>query len=87
MKILAKDIRMIAVFDDGKGIPRPLKFMAVQEGGSFVVRVDKIISCERRRTGGINCFVYCCQSVIDDREVRYELKYIIAECRWQLYKM
>ena len=87
MKILAKDIRMIAVFDDGRNIPRPLKFMLVQEDGPFVVRVDKIISNERRRTGGIDCFVYCCQSIIGDREVRYELKYIIAECRWQLYKM
>ena len=31
--------------------------------------------------------LYQCQSLICGQEVRYELKYILKEARWELFKM
>jgi len=33
------------------------------------------------------CYVYCCQSLMDGQDKRYELKYTLSDCRWELYKI
>lgn len=95
MKIIAIPIDVVASFSGSKP-PVPRKFRwdgpasagaAPGGGGGLVVPVDRILSVEPRKTAGIPSYVYLCQSVMDGVEKRYELKYIVPECRWELYKI
>ena len=87
MKVVAKPIDAIVVFR-GKNKPLPYKFRYTENGGeSREVVVDRIILVEEQRIAGSKSLIYDCQSDIDDYERRYQLKYIIGDCRWELYKI
>lgn len=87
MKILAEPIEA-AVWFKSKEKPQPVKFRYSDgEGVVRRVNVDKIISVDEVKTAGIRAFVYRCQSEIDGVMKVYELKYLISDCRWELYKM
>lgn len=87
MKILAEPIEA-AVWFKSKEKPHPVKFR-YSDGAGLVrkVNVDKIISVDEIKTAGIRAFVYRCQSEIDGSMKLYELKYLVSDCRWELYKM
>ena len=87
MKILAEPIDALVMFR-GKGIPQPYKFRYEEKDGSFKeIRIDRILESEEVKLAGIRALIYRCQSEIEGAAVRYELKYLIADCRWELYKM
>lgn len=86
MKIVALPIKIIAVFEPENKPPIPYKFKVKIGDSMETVKVDKIISTEKKRVAGIDSFIYQCQSYINGIERRYELKYIIGNCQWQLYK-
>ena len=87
MKIVAKPINTIVVFNESKR-PTPYRFKYKDEGGETRdVKVDKIISIDEKKIAGIRTYNYTCLSVIGDIEKVYELKYIIGEARWELYKI
>lgn len=87
MKILAEPIDAVVKFT-GKEKPIPFKFRYIDERGrQLTVRVDKILMCRESRTAGVRAFVYRCQSFIFGVERLYELKYLVQDCRWELYKM
>ena len=87
MKILAEPVDALVFFHKGE-IPAPYKFKYVLPSGEReTVYVDKILEAEEQKIAGIRSFIYKCQSVMGEEIKRYELKYIIEECRWELYKM
>ena len=87
MKIVAKPIKMIAVFEYDDRPPLPCKFRMREESGEeIVIVVDQCLTTKKSKIAGKECIIYECQSVIRGIERRYELKYIILSCRWQLYK-
>lgn len=87
MKILAEPIDTIVKFT-GNEKPKPYKFRYCEEDGKYrEVKVDRIIMCNETKLAGIRAFVYRCQSQVDGTEKLYELKYIVQDCRWELYKM
>lgn len=87
VKILARPVEAVAVFYRGQ-YPMPRKFRYEERDGSRrVIDVDKILESEASWLGSVDFVVYRCQSWIDGRDVRYELKYILKEARWELYKM
>ncbi len=87
MKVVAQPIDAIVVFK-GKGHPLPYKFRYTDTyGESRVIYVGKILYVDERRLAGIDMLVYECQSTIDDADIRYQLKYFIVSCRWELYKI
>lgn len=93
MKIIAIPIDVVASFSRNKP-PVPRKFRWNRDmagegtgGEGVTVPVDRILSVELRKTAGIPAYVYLCQSLLDGVERRYELKYIVPECRWELYKI
>ena len=87
MKIVAKPIEIIAVFYPSD-VPMPYKFrMDDDDGMRITVKVDKVLETEKSRIAGIDCIIYKCQSIINGLERRYELKFIINKCRWELYKI
>jgi hypothetical protein len=86
MKIVAQPIDVIATF--GRKEPVPYKFKYSQESGERVeVRIDKIITIENMRIAGIETLIYTCQSQIGSELRLYQLKYIIGQYRWELYKI
>lgn len=87
MKILAEPIEA-AVWFKSKKKPHPIKFRySDREGLIRKVNVDKIISIDEVKIAGIRAFVYRCQSEMDGAMKAYELKYLVDDCRWELYKM
>lgn len=88
MKIISKPIKIIAIFECEKRPPRPYKFKWENEKGEeTTVIVDRVIDVCKQKIAGIECLVYKCQSIIGNMDKRYELKYILSDCQWQLYKM
>lgn len=88
MRIVAKPIKVLVVFEPKDKPPLPYKFKMEGESGELItVIVDRIISTARSKIVGEDCFVYECQSLIGGLEKRYQLKYIIPKCQWVLYKI
>jgi len=86
VKIVAKPVQMIAVFDE-KGVPTPLRFKIEEDGLPHVVKVDKIISTETVKPAGMDAFVFRCQSQIRGVLKLYELIYRVKPHQWELYKI
>ena len=86
MKIVAKPIKTMVVFEyEGKS-PIPYKFkIQMGDGSEKTIHNDKRITSYTQRIAGIDTIIYECQSIIDGIEKRYKLKYILAQCKWQLY--
>lgn len=59
--------------------------LQMDDGEEKVVRIDKRFTSYRQKIAGIDTVIYECQSVIDGIEKRHKLKYILSDCRWQLY--
>ncbi len=89
MKILAKPIYMIAVFSpEEKPIPYKFKMRERETDEDYVVvTIDKIFHSYASKVAGIETVIYSCQSIIAGMERRYELKYTLPTCQWELYKM
>lgn len=88
MKIVAKPIKTMVVFEYDNQIPIPCKFKLKEDSGEeIMVTVNRRLGHKKSKTAGVESIIYECQSVIDGVEKRYELKYIINKCQWQLYKI
>ncbi|MCL1895667.1 MAG: hypothetical protein FWG03_03880 [Clostridiales bacterium] len=85
MKILAKPVKMIAVFDE-KGVPTPLRFMVEEDGVRHVVKVDHVVSAEAVRPAGMDALVFRCQSEVRGVLKQYEIVYRVKPHQWELYK-
>ena len=86
MKIVAKPIKTMVVFEYECRMPIPYKFKLQRDDGSEqLIKIDKRIDSYRQKIAGIETVIYECQSVIDGIEKRYQLKSILSDCRWQLY--
>lgn len=87
MKILAEPIEAIVKFKS-KEKPIPYKFRYTdREEMSHEVKVERILMVEETKLAGIRAFIYRCQSEINGTLKLYELKYLVSDCRWELYKM
>lgn len=87
MKILAKPVDMVCWFEK-TGIPHPLRFKVINEDESeAVIRVDRVITLDKERLAGNDILVFKCQSVINNMQRVFELKYELKTCKWILFKM
>ena len=86
MKIVSKNLDMICHFNsDGMN---PIKFRYSEDNGSEkVIKVDRVISKNMERLCGNNAWIFDCQSIINGSERLYQLKFIISECKWLLWKI
>ena len=86
MKIVAKPIKTMVVFEYEGKMPIPYKFkLQLDDGEEKTIWIDNRITSYRQKIAGFDTVIYECQSVIDGIEKRYKLKYILSDCRWQLY--
>lgn len=85
MRTVAIDIEMICHFSKD-GIT-PLRFR-YQEGDSYkVIKVDKVITRSTEKLCGNIALIFDCQSVIDGVEKLYQLKYIVSDMKWIIFKI
>lgn len=87
MKVLAMPIDMVCWFER-TGIPHPVRFKVTREDESeIVIKVDKVIAVDKERLAGNDMLIFRCQSVINNTNKAFEIKYEIRTCKWILYKM
>lgn len=87
MKVLAQPIEVIS-YTDNKGDIRPLRFRFQMDDDSLkVVKIDKIMFKEIEKFAGNNMLVFKCQSLINNVEHIFEVKYELNTCKWILYKI
>lgn len=87
MKVLMKPIEMIAWFTKD-GYPVPLRYRITNEDmENAVVKIDKIVFKEEEKLAGNRMILYRCESIINDINKVFELKYEIATYKWYLFKM
>jgi hypothetical protein len=87
MKVLARPVDMVCWFEK-TGIPHPVRFKVVNEDESeVVIKVNKVLTLDKERLAGNNMLVFKCQSVINNTQRVFELKYELGTCKWILFKM
>lgn len=87
MKILAKPVDMVCWFEK-TGVPHPIRFKITSEDESEkVIKVDKVFAVDKERLVGNDMLVFKCQSIINNTQRIFELKYELRTCRWILFKM
>jgi hypothetical protein len=87
MRVLAISIEMIAWFNE-KGMPTPLRFKIKNgDDSNSIIKVDKVIQIDKEKLAGSIMYVFKCQSIIEEFEKLYEIKYELTSCKWMLYKM
>ncbi len=86
MKIVASPIEMIAWVGTA-GEMRPLRFKYLKKDNHQVITVDRITKVEKICKAGQDAVVYTCESQIDNILRHYELRYVVGEGVWSLYKI
>lgn len=87
MKVVAKQIEMVS-YTKINGEIQPIRFrMQLEDELVKVIKIDKVITKENEKLAGNNMIIFKCQSVIDDVERLFEIKYELATCKWMLFKM
>ena len=86
MKVIAKPIEMVTVTNE-TGVITPIKFKLKNEDGIVIIKIDRVLFSEKEKLAGNIMYLYRCQSVINDMEKIYELKYELNSCKWMIYKM
>jgi len=81
MKVVAKPIEMVA-WTDTKGNINPVRFKLTKEDeSSSVIKIDKVISVDKEKFAGNIMLAYKCQSVINEVDRIYQLKYELGTCK------
>lgn len=87
MKVVAKPIEVVSYTDD-KGDIRPLRFRIQNEDQTIkVIKIDKVITKETEKLAGNYMLVFKCQSLIDNIQRLFEIKYELQTCKWILFKI
>ncbi|HHW66243.1 MAG: hypothetical protein PWP07_489 [Epulopiscium sp.] len=86
MKIVMKNIDVIAWFDQAKGL-LPIKFRLNEGDSDLIVKIDKICTKKEEKLAGNPMISYTCQSIIHGTLKIYEIKYEINTLKWYLYKI
>jgi hypothetical protein len=82
LRVIMAPIEMVAKFDQS-GILTPVRF----KYGDQVFNVDKVLNVCEEKLAGNKMKIFSCQSEIDGKLTRYEIKFELQTCKWFLYKM
>lgn len=87
MEALNRPVEMISVSSlDGE--LRPLRFRFEDEKHQLhVIKVREIVNAKEINYVGMQCFQYLCKAVSDERELLFELRYIVKKHQWTLHRM
>jgi hypothetical protein len=87
MKVVAKPIEVVS-YTDSKGDIRPIKIRIQSEDeGTKVIRIDRVLHKDKEKLAGNLMLIFRCQSIINEVERQFEIKYDLQRCRWMLFKI
>lgn len=87
MQVLAKPICVVS-WTDEKGVIHPVRIKVQKEDESeVIIKVDRVIITEKEKLAGNEMLLFRCQSVINNQQRLFELKYELKTCKWMLFKM
>lgn len=87
MKVVAKPIEMVSYTDD-KGNIKPIRFRLQNEHETVkVIKIDRIVTKDIEKLAGNLMLVFKCQSIIDNVQRQFEIKYELQTCKWMLFKI
>lgn len=87
MKVLMQSVDMICC-TSRDGVITPIKFRVTDENKEYkIIRIDKILSRDEEKLAGNRMLVFKVQSVINNCEYLFEMKYEFSTCKWFLYKI
>ena len=87
MKAIRATVDMVAVFRSGE-LPEPVRFRYEdREGKETVIKVGEVTDLRIDRYSNGKNITYTCVSLVGRRQLKYELKYIGNDIRWELYKV
>ncbi|MFZ5968739.1 MAG: hypothetical protein ACOYVK_16415 [Bacillota bacterium] len=86
MKVVAKPIDVVCWFDK-EGI-HPVRFrLRESEDIDMVIKIDKVTSKHLEKLAGNKMMVFDCQSIVNHKEQKYQIKYELDTCHWILFKI
>lgn len=87
MRTRPREVDVLASFNR-TGQVRPLRLRIEDDMGErTTIKVDRVILFEVEKLAGNIMIKYRCQTVIDNAERIFELKYERDTCKWYLFKM
>ncbi|NLY18203.1 MAG: hypothetical protein GX045_04480 [Clostridiaceae bacterium] len=87
MKVIMRSVDMICCTSK-EGVITPIKFRITDENKEYkIIRIDKILSRDEEKLAGNRMLVFKVQSVINNCEWLFEMKYEFSTCKWFLYKI
>jgi len=87
MKVVNQQIEIVSFFNT-KGEIRPMKFKVLDTDSSQnVIIVDKLIGRKTEKVAAQVFEIFRCQSIINNSEKVYELRYDREKLNWYLYKI
>lgn len=87
VKVYNKSVDMIAWFQKDSAI-RPMRFKLTQDDGEEItIKVNRLINRTTEKVAATIYENFKCQSVINNVERVYELRYDQKNFKWILYKM
>lgn len=82
MKIVAEPVDVVVRFIV-KEKPEPVKFRYHDKE----IKIAQVIKVEEIREVGFKTYLYHCQGLVSGTDRRFELKYRLDNCSWQLFKI
>lgn len=86
MKVVRKPVDVIAIFNR-KELPMPVRVRMEVEGKGIATKVDQIIKVQKQKNVGKGTIAYTCQSRINGVDRVYELRFLLDNIEWILYKI
>lgn len=87
MDIVNQDVEMISLFKSD-GEPKPIRLRIADETGELqVYPIQKILSKGIKKIDKQNIWVFNCLIIINGMQRLCEIRYILSETKWVLYRI
>ena len=87
MKVIAKEVDMIACFTRGGDI-KPIRFKLIdEEECEKVIKINQVITKKLSKMAGMHTYIFNCFVLLNEIQMLCEIRYEIDTCKWMLFKI
>jgi hypothetical protein len=85
--IIGQEVDVLASFEIGTPLPKPLRFKLIEGPIKRTVAVSKISGAEQLGAGGASRIAYKCESLgVSGKPIAYTLLYFYKDHRWEIMR-